>query len=556
MNISTRIIFIFLTILGLLGAVVVSTSLLAASSQQTADSELRRFQSRKLADQLRQSSDDLTRMARTYVVTGDAAYEQYFYEILAIRNGKVPRPKNYDGIYWDFVTATKEAPTSPGAPVALIDLMKQIGITSQELAKLKEAKNNSDHLTNLEKIAFGAMKGLFTDDTGKLTIHRDPDPAFARKILHGAQYHKAKAEIMRPIGEFLNLLDQRTLLAVAVNRADEDHYRKITIVLVVATILFSIFAFFHIRKKIITPIISLSTIAVKIQSGATDERAVVTSSDEIGTLNNAFNEMTDQTLEMIAKLKHQITEREKAEKKLRNAEKMQALGTLAGGIAHNFNNALVPILSLSELVQRQFPKGTSNHKRLSKITMGAERAKHLVAQIMAFSRQDEGKLENIDPYELVQGSMDLLRSVAPATVKIIERIDKDVGEVLADKTQIESVIMNLVSNAFDAMEGKQGKLEITLSQIELEMNDIGSDTDLEEGRYAKFQVTDTGAGIDEKSMKRIFDPFFTTKEVGAGTGLGLSSAFGIVSNHGGSITVSSELGVGTTFDVYLPIIAT
>ena len=193
---------------------------------------------------------------------------------------------------------------------------------------------------------------------------------------------------------------------------------------------------------------------------------------------------------------------------------------------------------------------------LTKITKGAERAQDLVAQIMSFSRQDEGTPGNIDTYALVQDSMDLLRSVAPSTIEIIERFDRDVGEVLADKAQIESVIMNLVSNAFDAMEGKPGRLEILLSPVELEKDDTGSDADLKEGRYANLRIIDTGAGMDEECMKRIFDPFFTTKKVGVGTGLGLSSAYGIVSNHGGSIKVSSKLGVGTTFDVYLPLIAT
>ncbi len=278
--------------------------------------------------------------------------------------------------------------------------------------------------------------------------------------------------------------------------------------------------------------------------------------DYIKSIAQAHNELEFRVEERTSELRQEIVERKNAEKKLRNAEKMQALGSLAGGIAHNFNNALVPIRALSELVIREFPKESPNHKRLSKITEGAKRAQDLVAQIMSFSRQDEGKLKNIDPCELLQGSLLLVHSIAPATVKIIERIDKDVEEVLVDNAQIESVIFNLVSNAFDAMEGKQGKLEISLSQIELEKNDIGSDADLEEGRYAKFQFIDTGVGMDEKCMNQIFDPFFTTKEVGSGTGLGLSSAYGIVSNHGGNIKVSSELGVGTTFEVYLPLVAT
>ena len=259
---------------------------------------------------------------------------------------------------------------------------------------------------------------------------------------------------------------------------------------------------------------------------------------------------------LTSELRQEIVERQNAEEKLRNAEKMQALGTLAGGIAHNFNNALVPIRALSELLMIQLPKESPDREMLVEIVRGAKRAQDLVAQIMSFSRQDEGKLENIDPCELLRDSMALLRPIAPSNVKIIEHMDKDVGEVRADKAQIESVFMNLASNAFDAMEGKQGELEISLSQIELEKNVTVSDTDLEEGRYAKFQFIDTGVGMDEECMKRIFDPFFTTKEVGRGTGLGLSTVHGIVSSYGGAVEVSSRLGVGTTFDIYLPTIAT
>jgi methyl-accepting chemotaxis protein len=152
----------------------------------------------------------LTRLARTYVVTGDAAYEKHFHDALAIRNGQKPRPENYQGIYWDLVVATGEKPTPDGEPVSLRDMMQKMGFTAEEFAKLDEAQARSDRLVGLEEKAMNAVKGKFDDGTGQYTIEKAPDLPLARQIMHGKEYHKAKFEIMRPIGEVLTLVDTRT----------------------------------------------------------------------------------------------------------------------------------------------------------------------------------------------------------------------------------------------------------------------------------------------------------------------------------------------------------
>jgi methyl-accepting chemotaxis protein len=159
---------------------------------------------------LRQSSDDLTRLARTYVVTGDAKYEQQYMDILDIRNGKKPRPQNYERIYWDFVAAGNSKPRPDGETIALSELMKRAGFTDQEFGKLKEAQNNSDALVRTEVIAMNAVKGLFDDGTGKFVKKDAPDMEMARKLVHSDDYHKYKAQIMKPVDEFFELLDKRT----------------------------------------------------------------------------------------------------------------------------------------------------------------------------------------------------------------------------------------------------------------------------------------------------------------------------------------------------------
>jgi len=174
------------------------------------DKHKKRYQSYMLADELRQSSDDLTRMARTYVVTGDSKYEKMYWDILAIRNGEKARPENYERIYWDLVLTYGNKPHPDDKAVPLRQLMEHIGFTEKEFGKLKEAQNNSDGLVETETIAMNAVKGLYDDGKGSYVVKGEPDSEMARRIMHDEQYHKYKAKIMRPIDGFLEMLDNRT----------------------------------------------------------------------------------------------------------------------------------------------------------------------------------------------------------------------------------------------------------------------------------------------------------------------------------------------------------
>ncbi|WP_168927495.1 methyl-accepting chemotaxis protein [Nitrincola alkalilacustris] len=182
--------------------------------QELAESSHNRYQSYLLADELRQSSDELTRLARTYAVTGDPKWEKQYFDILAIRNGEKPRPQNYHRIYWDFVAAGEPAPQPPGETIALTQLMRQAGFSHEELAKLTEAQQNSDALVALETKAMNAVKGLFADSNGAYTLRGEPDLELARGLMHSDDYHRFKAQIMKPVDDFFELLDQRTLAAV------------------------------------------------------------------------------------------------------------------------------------------------------------------------------------------------------------------------------------------------------------------------------------------------------------------------------------------------------
>ena len=192
---------------------------LAGNDRSIADAEERRYRSYLLADELRQSSDDLTRMVRTYAATGDARYKGYFQDVLDIRAGRAPRPARSHNVYWDLVTAAGEAPRESGAPAALRALMLRAGFTGPELALLEESEDRSNDLVALETEAMNAVAGLYRDAAGAYGVRGEPNPDLARDLLHGAAYHEAKGRIMRPLARFIDMLEERTAREVAGYRA-------------------------------------------------------------------------------------------------------------------------------------------------------------------------------------------------------------------------------------------------------------------------------------------------------------------------------------------------
>ncbi|MEH6460176.1 methyl-accepting chemotaxis protein [Chitinimonas sp. JJ19] len=216
-----RSLFIWLTAASLLLVLLILFTLgrLSAAIDELSQAQANRYQSYLLADTLRQSSDDLTRLARTYVVTGDPAYERQYWDVIAIRNGDKPLPEAYHRIYWDFVAAGEAKPRPDGRPVALLDMMKAAGFSEAEFAKLNEAKANSDGLVKTETIAMNAVKGRFDDGQGGFSKTGEPDLELARRLMHDSTYHAEKARIMKPVDAFYLLMEQRTEGAVQAAQA-------------------------------------------------------------------------------------------------------------------------------------------------------------------------------------------------------------------------------------------------------------------------------------------------------------------------------------------------
>jgi PAS domain S-box-containing protein len=254
-----------------------------------------------------------------------------------------------------------------------------------------------------------------------------------------------------------------------------------------------------------------------------------------------------------------ITERKQAEEEkriltaqLQQAQKMEAIGTLAGGIAHDFNNILGAIVGYAEMIRDDFPPGSPSIHDINQVLKASYRAKDLVKQILAFSRQVEDQKIPVHPAVIVKEAITLLRSSLPTTITIAQDIEPDAGTVLADPTQFHQIVMNLCTNAFHAMEVKGGTLSIALQKKNLSRDDLTTQPDLQPGRFVQLSIKDTGEGIPLEIRERIFDPFFTTKEVGKGTGLGLSMVYSIVKSSGGSIICDSRIGEGTEFRIILP----
>jgi len=248
-----------------------------------------------------------------------------------------------------------------------------------------------------------------------------------------------------------------------------------------------------------------------------------------------------------------ITGRQQLEGQLRQAQKMEAIGHLAGGIAHDFNNLLTAISGYAQLLASDLDPADARRADVDQILDASDRAARLTRQLLAFGRRQVLRPEILDLNAIVRGIDALLRSLIGDTIELTVALDPELGNVRADPSQLEQVIMNLVTNARDAMLSG-GRLTIETTNVELDSTYVASHPDAQSGPHAVIAVSDTGVGMDAATMAQLFEPFFTTKEPGKGTGLGLATTYGIVKQSGGTIWVYSEPGRGSTFKIYLPAV--
>ena len=257
------------------------------------------------------------------------------------------------------------------------------------------------------------------------------------------------------------------------------------------------------------------------------------------------------TLRDITEEKEMERRRLEFEAKIERTQRMEALGTLAGGIAHDLNNTLVPVVALAKMMMNKMPKDSPELAKLRMIYQAGGRSRDLVRQILAFSRNEKPSKSVFQLDLVTREALDMLRATLPSMIQIEYRAEPGLGPILGDVGQLHQVLVNLVTNAAHAIGTRIGRITVCLSSAEAELPEAAG---ARKRPAVQLAVADTGCGMDEATLKRIFEPFFTTKSVGEGTGLGLAVVHGIVASHGGRIEVRSERGKGTRFDVLLPTV--
>jgi signal transduction histidine kinase/ActR/RegA family two-component response regulator len=275
-------------------------------------------------------------------------------------------------------------------------------------------------------------------------------------------------------------------------------------------------------------------------------------SPPVKTAYNEIQETADSFATMKSALREHAIEKEQLENQIRHSQKMEAIGTLAGGVAHDFNNILYPIIGYTEMTLDELPEGGTARENLKEILTAAKRARLLVEQILTFSRQDPQGRIPIKLQPLLEESLALLRATLPSTITIRQEIDEDVGPVFADPTQLQQVVMNLCTNAFHAMQSHGGTLTVALRAVPGGIAPSPDDDTDRRSEALMLSISDTGSGMSQETLDRVFEPYFTTKRPGEGTGMGLAVVHGIVTGHGGTIDVHSKPGIGTQIDILLP----
>ncbi len=470
----------------------------------------------------------------------DVSHRDYF--IQALEKGEAIWSSTFISPQLNLPVVTISTPSNGGVITAFLSL------------------NKIGHI--IDKLDLGPNNIVtVTDDKATFVAHSNPNKVLQRE--YDPFYEIIQREYQgKPFIKTVDYNNHKTLLyadfisntkwVVAIYSSYQRLYDPIRKILVILGLSFGGMAIFSMFIAI--------NQARKISNSMTllveNTRHIAKGNYNISVPEKGFAELHELAVEinrMAREIEKREVEKEHLEKTIRQSQKLEAVGVLAGGIAHDFNNILSAILGYTELTIEDLPEGSEERENLQGVIVAADRAKDLVKQILMFSRKDEKNREPIQLHLVVEEAVKLLRKTIPVTISIEMFVNKSVGTVLADGTQILQVVMNLCTNAYHAMSDNGGILSVTLDSINVDYQITEKYPDLQEEEYVLLTISDTGKGIAPEVLPSIFDPFFTTKGVGEGTGMGLSVVHGIIKSHGGTIGVESRLGMGTTFSVFLPI---
>jgi signal transduction histidine kinase len=526
-------ILFFVNLLALFGVVFIVDSYQKATTKLQRAYELQ-HKSLILADELRQSSDDLTRMARTYVVTGKSMFEEQFYTVLDIRNGIAPRPENYNRIYWDFLTLDGSRPDLNGQPKSLRRLMKEAGFSEDELQLLLQSARESDDLTTLENKAMNAVKGIFQDASGAYTLKGEPDLALATQIMHSDEYHQAKIAIMKPIDQFYQAFERRTQHNVQ-KVIDSVHLlEKMVTAAIVGLIFLVLISFIILLSRIVYPLKNLTYSMVELSKNNMDvEIPSRELNDEVGAMMGTVKIFKENALRLIQKeekLKQAIKEARAA-----NHSKSVFLANMS----HELRTPLNAILGFSALLRKSDNLLKEEQEHLRLIDSSGQHLLMIINEILELSKIEVGKIEiahqDFNLIEMIHEVQMMFQKRCEEKGLIFSlEIDSAVPSFIqSDEKRLKQILINLIGNGLKFTQ--KGSIHLRLYT---------------DGHAIFFQVTDTGVGIKKVDQEKIFKPFEqieSNKVTAQGTGLGLAICKELTRLMGGDISVTSRVGQGSRF---------
>ena len=319
-----------------------------------------------------------------------------------------------------------------------------------------------------------------------------------------------------------------------------------------SSLLIGFLLIYWISHRITSQLDMIIGVAKKVSEGDLTQRTSVQSQNELGVLGFVFNSMLDKINDDINNQKKLEIEKEKIFEQLRQSQKMEAIGQLTGGIAHDFNNILAGIIGFTEIGAQKAKHDEKSINYFNQVNKLAHRARDLVRQMLIYTRGGDPDPKVVNVQKVIGETLELLQPIISGNLKINFLRSSDPLNIKIDPVQLQQIIMNLSINARDAMEGKQGVLNIKIERVQSGFHDCHSCGSQFQGSYLKIEISDNGSGISEDHFRKIFEPFFTTKAISKGTGMGLSMVHGIVHRHQGHIRVFSEKDKGTAFSIYLP----
>ncbi|WP_428024619.1 response regulator [Arcobacter sp.] len=492
------------------------------------------YKSLILAHELRQSSDDLTRMARTYVITGNPRFEEQYKTVLDIRNGTKNRPKRYNGIFWDFYTLDNTTPILEGEKVPLRELMKRANFPESELNLLFASQNESDDLTKLEHKAMNAVKGIFQDEKGEFTIKGKPDFKLARELMHSSDYHKAKIRIMQPLDNFYKAFESRTQERVNEARKMVKEQEFYVNVIVLFSVIFFLMSFFIILFRIVYPIDLLRVAMLRLSSNDMSVDLEKNKyEDEVGDMTGAvliFKENTEKLIKSEQQLKIAMEDAKSANR---------AKSIFLARMSHELRTPLNAILGFSNILKKSMNATQEEKNNLNIIKRSGEHLLNIINEILELSKIEAGKIEIIPKVFNLKELIEDINSIFAfrckekgLDFKII--MDENLPQIVKmDDLRLRQILINLLSNSLKFT--NKGEISLYL---------------YEKSNKLFFEIKDSGIGIDNKDLKRIFKPFEQIKHDDYnknGTGLGLSITKELITLMNGSIYVKSKIGEGTQF---------